>query len=590
MDSAKSNDMRVYAGIAASPGIVVGRLQVIDRRRLSVEEYDVGQTGVSAEIDRLKGAIARTRDELESLKGQLQASIGEEHLFFIDTHLLILADTRLFSETAANIETGLINAEGALRRTLHRYREFFAGIGDPYLRERISDVETVIEKILRNMAGEAHAPISQEGGQTIIAAHDISPADILQMDRGSIIGMVTEIGGRTSHTSILARAFELPAVVGVEGIADLLLDGSPVVLDGLSGRVVVNPDSDAFLDCLRRKQQYEYVERELLKTASLPAETPDGQRILLKGNVEVPEEGMSIVRHGGEGIGLYRTEMLFMNRPEMPGEEEQYQAYSAMQRAVAPHPLTIRTLDAGGDKLLDGVIRVSEQNPALGMRAIRLALSMPDEFKKQLRAILRVSAAGPVRIMFPMISGLEELRRARLLLTEAMTELEAAGVAFDREISVGIMIEVPSAVVMADLLAREADFFSVGTNDLIQYSLAMDRSNEHLADMFQPLHPAVLRSLRRVVEAAHGGGIDACICGEMAGDPLFLPILLGLGFDELSMSASSIPRVKQVLRRCTRERALEITRACFGFATATEVEQFLKDAATGQIGGEPGLT
>ena len=585
MDSAKNNDMRVYMGLAASPGIVVGRLRVIDRRRISVEEYDIGQTGVSAEIDRLKAAIARTRDELELLKEQLQTSTGEEHLFFIDTHLLILGDSRLLSETTANIETGLINAEGALRRTLHKYREFFAGISDPYLRERISDVETVIEKILRNMVGEVHAPISQEGGQTIIAAHDISPADILQMDRGSIIGMVTEIGGRTSHTSILARAFDLPAVVGVDGIADLLLDGSPVVLDGLSGRVVVNPDRDTFLDCLRLKQQYEYVERELLKTASLPAETPDGHRILLKGNVEVPEEGMSIVRYGGEGIGLYRTEMLFMNRPEMPDEKEQYQAYSTMQRAVAPHPLTIRTLDAGGDKLLDGIIMVSEQNPALGVRAIRLTLSMPDEFKKQMRAILRISAAGPVRIMFPMISGLEELRRARALLTESMDELEAAGVAFDRAISVGIMIEIPSAVSIADLLAQEADFFSIGTNDLIQYTLAIDRSNEHLAEMFQPLHPAVLRSLRRVVEAAHEAGIDACICGEMAGDPLFLPILLGLGFDELSMSASSIPRVKQVLRRCTRERAAEIARACLDFATATEVEQFLKGAETSHVAG-----
>jgi phosphotransferase system enzyme I (PtsI) len=579
MDSAKS-DMQVYPGIAASPGIVVGRLRVIDRRRVSVEEYDVGQTGIGAEIDRLKEAIAATRDELEQLKQQLQTSTGEEHLFFIDTHLLILADERLFSETVANIETGLINAEGALRRTLHRYREFFAGISDPYLRERISDVETVIEKILGNMVGKVHAPISSEGGQIIIAAHDITPADILQMDRGSIIGMVTEIGGRTSHTSILARAFELPAVVGVDGIADLLLDGAPVVLDGLSGRVVVNPDRDTFLDCLRRKQQYEYVERELLKSASLPAETPDGQRILLKGNVEVPEEGMSIVRHGGEGIGLYRTEMLFMNRPEMPGEEEQYRAYSAMQQAVAPHPITIRTLDAGGDKLLDGLIQVGEQNPALGMRAIRLALSMPDEFKKQLRAILRVSAAGTVRVMFPMISGLEEFRQARSLLVEAMAELDGAGIAFDRSIAVGIMIEIPSAVVMADLLAREADFFSVGTNDLIQYSLAMDRSNEHLAAMFQPLHPAVLRSLRRVVETAHEAGIDACICGEMAGDPLYLPVLLGLGFDELSMSASAIPRVKRILRRCTRGQATEITEACFGFATATEVESYLKNTVT----------
>lgn len=572
--------MRVYPGIAASPGIAVGRVRVIDRRRLSVDEYEIGQSGVAAEIERLREAIARTRDELELLKEQLQTSIGDEHLFFIDTHLLILSDERLYAEAAANIEAGLINAEGALRRTLHKYREFFAGIDDPYLRERINDVETVIEKILRNMTGESHAPISHEGGQTIIAAHDITPADILQMDRGRIIGIATEIGGRTSHSSILARAFELPAVVGVDGIADPLLSGSPVILDGLAGCVIVNPDRDTFLDYLQRKRHYEYTESELLKTATLPPETLDGHRILLKGNVEIPEEGASVLRHGGEGAGLYRTEMLFMNRPEMPSEEEQYLVYSAMQQAVAPHPLTIRTLDAGGDKLLDGIARLAEQNPALGMRAIRLALSMPEEFKKQLRAILRVSAAGKVAVMFPMISGLEELRRARALLAEAMGELDSAGVPFDRDIRVGIMIEIPSAVVMADQLAREADFFSVGTNDLIQYSLAIDRSNEHLAPMFQPLHPAVLRSLSRVVESAHAAGIDACICGEMAGDPLYLPVLLGLGFDELSMGATSIPRVKQLLRRCTRERATEVAAACLGFSTAAEVEEYLKSAIT----------
>lgn len=579
MDSAKS-DMLLYTGIAASPGIAVGRLRVIDRRRLNVDEYDIAQTSVSAEIDRLNSAISRTRAELELIKEQLQASIGDEHIFFIDTHLLILSDERLFVEAAANIETGLINAEGALRRTLHKYREIFAGIDDLYLRERISDVETVIEKILRNMAGKPHAPISPEGGQTIIAAHEITPTDILQMDRGSIIGMITEIGGRTSHASILARAFELPAVAGVEGIGDLLLDGSPVILDGLTGSIVVNPDRATFLDYLQRKRHYEYVELELLKIAALPPETLDGYRILLKGNVEVPDEGESVLRHGGEGVGLYRTEMLFMNRQEMPDEEEQYRVYSAMQQAVAPHPLTIRTLDAGGDKLLEGLTRKAEQNPALGMRAIRLALSMPDEFKKQLRAILRVSASGNVRIMFPMISGLEELRRAKAMVSAAMEELDAAGIAFDRNIAIGIMIEIPSAVTLADLLAREADFFSVGTNDLIQYSLAIDRTNEHLAEMFQPLHPAVLRSLRRVVEAAHGAGIDACICGEMAGDPLFLPVLLGLGFDELSMGAASIPRVKQILRRCTRARAEEITEACFGFGTAAEVEMYLKSAIT----------
>jgi phosphotransferase system enzyme I (PtsI) len=348
----------------------------------------------------------------------------------------------------------------------------------------------------------------------------------------------------------------------------------------LNGRVIVNPDRETFLDCLQRKRRYEYIELELHKLKDLPAETLDGWNMSLKGNVEIPEEGASVLNHGGAGIGLYRTEMLFMNRREMPEEDEQYRAYAAVQQAVAPHPLTIRTLDAGGDKLLDGFQHVSELNPALGMRAIRLSLNLSDEFKKQLRASLRISAHGPVRIMFPMISGLDELRRAKRLLAESMAELDAGGIPFDRNLKVGIMIEIPSAVAIADLLAAEADFFSIGTNDLIQYTLAIDRSNEHLSEFYQPLHPAVLRSLQRVVDVAHAAGIEACICGEMAGEPLYLPILLGLGFDELSMSAASIPRVKQILRRCTHKQAAELAATCLTFATSSEVELYLKSEIT----------
>lgn len=572
--------MRVFTGIAASPGIVVGKLKVIDRQRLIVYEHSIATEDIAVEIERLKKAISATRTELEELKADLEGTTGDEHIFFIDTHLLILADERLLVETAAIIETGMINAEGALRRTLQKYRATFETIEDAYLRERISDVETVIEKILRTMTGEAHAVIASENALTIIAAHEITPADILQMDRKFIVGMVTEVGGRTSHTSILARAFELPSVTGVDGIADALLDGSAVIVDGLSGRVIVNPDRETFLDNLQRKRRYEYNELALLKLRDLPAQTLDGCRIELKGNVELPEEGTSVLNHGGAGVGLYRTEMLFMNRKEMPDEEEQFREYAAMQQAVAPHPLTIRTLDAGGDKLLEGVPHTTEQNPAMGMRAIRLSLNMPEEFKKQLRAILRISAMGTVRIMFPMISGLDELRRAKDLLKECMVELTHAGILFDKDIKVGIMIEIPSAVAMADLLAPEADFFSIGTNDLIQYTLAIDRSNEHLSEFYQPLHPAVLRSLNRVVEVAHEAGIDACICGEMAGDPLYLPILLGLGFDELSMSAASILRVKQILRRCTRSQAAEIAASCLTFATAGEVDVYLKSQIT----------
>lgn len=582
MDSVKS-EMRKLNGIAVSPGIALGRLRVIDRRHIAVEEYSVTQECAVAEVERLKTAIQRTRNELSDLKDKLQASVGDEHLFFIDTHLMILTDERLFSEAAANIESGLINAECALRRTLHKYREIFTGIDDAYLRERINDVETVIEKILRNMVGEPHAPIIPDDARTIIVGHDFSPADLLQMDRSRIIGMVTEVGGKTSHAAILARAFELPAVAGVDEAAGLMLDGASVIIDGHKGLVILNPDRATFIEYLQLQRRDKYLETELLKLALLPAETRDGYRISLKGNVEVPEEGASVLSHGGEGVGLYRTEMLFMNRSQMPDEEEQYQVYKSMLLAVAPHPLTIRTLDAGGDKLLEGTSHQIEQNPALGVRAIRMSLSMPEEFKKQLKAILRVSAYGEVKILLPMISGLEELRVAKRLIDDAKQDLQKSGIAFDQNIQVGIMIEIPSAVVLADLLARECDFFSVGTNDLIQYSLAVDRTNEHLSDMYQPLHPAVLRSLRQIVVSAKKHGIDACICGEMAGDPQYVPVLLGLGFDELSMGAASLLKVKQLLRRCTKKQADIITEACFEFCTVAEVDSFLKSSITSQF-------
>ena len=575
--------MRICSGLAASPGIAVGHLQVIDRRRLAIDEYPVGRDDVGEQISRLQSAISETRAELESLREHLTSQSGEEHLFFIDTHLLIISDDRLLTETISIIENALINAEGALHRVLQRYRDLFASIEDDYLRERINDIEIVVDKILCNMTGTVDQPIVYHEGKTIIVAHDLTPADILQMDRSRIIGIATEVGGTTSHASILARAFEIPAVVGIETIVDKALDGHPAILDGIGGRLIINPDSETFRDYLRRKQYYTYTELELLKQVELPSITPDGHRLSLKGNVEIPEEGASVLRHGGEGVGLYRTEMLFMGRRDMPSEHEQYQVYRAMQQAIAPHGLTIRTLDAGGDKFLDGTARSVEQNPALGVRAIRLALGIPQEFIKQLRAILRVSAHGPVRIMFPMISGLEELRQARSLLQQAMQELDSEEIPYDRQVPVGIMIEVPSAVQIADLLAREADFFSVGTNDLIQYSLAIDRSSEQLAPMFQPLHPAVLRSLVRVVEAARVAGIPTSICGEMAGNPLYLPILLGIGFEELSMSAGSIPRVKQVLRRCPYQRAVEVARACLSYDTSADVELFLKRSITRDI-------
>lgn len=583
VDLAKS-DMQLFHGIPASPGISVGQLCFVDRTALAVDVYTVDAGSVDNEIERLRSAIAETVTGLEKTKLKLLEDGGADHLFFIDTHLMIMSDSRLFSEPAAIIKKTHINAEGALRQTLQSYREFFEGIDDPYLSERINDVEVVVEKILRTMTGRLYAPISTKAENTIIVAHHLTPSDILQIDKNLVVGIITEDGSRTSHTVILARALQIPLLAGVENIFNLMYEGSSAILDGIEGVLTVNPDNNAFKDYLHRKDRYESFEREILEVASLPSVTPDGYYVKLRGNVEASFESPLLLRYGGEGVGLYRTEILFMNRSDMPDEQEQYLAYSAMQKAVAPHSLTIRTLDAGGDKLLDAILCSDEDNPAMGMRAIRLALSMPDEFKKQLRAILRTAADGDVRILFPMISGLEELRSAKLLLAEAAEELRLAGIAFNQKMKIGIMIEVPSAVIISDLLAKEVDFFSVGTNDLIQYSIAIDRSNEQLAFMYQPLHPAILRSLCTIVDSAHTAGIPACICGEMAGDPLFLPVLLGLGFDELSMSSLSIPRVKKILRSITREQALIITEKCLTFSTAAEIESFLKNQLVNLVG------
>jgi phosphotransferase system enzyme I (PtsI) len=574
MVSVKSENL-IFHGVAASPGIVIGEARIADRSRVVVVEASIDSAEVPAEIDRFRLALAKATEELKVLKQQISTNKGSEHLYVIDAHLLILQDSMLTRETVDFIEREKINAEAALKRTLRKFQAFFAGIEDEYLRERGGDVEVVIERVLRNLVGKRHDPLFAAEGKVVIIAHDLSPTDVLQIDKSKVIGFATDLGGKTSHTAILARSLEIPAVVGLERITGEVQDGDPVIIDGVAGTLLVNPDQETFRDYLQRKQRYEYQEQELLKLKDLPAETLEGERVLLKGNVEFVEEVPSIKGHGGEGIGLYRTEMLFLNRATFPDEEEQYRAYAAVVKAMAPHPVSIRTLDIGGDKFAADLHLEDELNPALGLRAIRLSLRQPEQFKSQLRAILRASALGPVRLFFPMISGVVEIRMVKALLAEAKEELRNRAIPFDERLAIGIMIEIPAAVIIADLLAREVDFFSVGTNDLIQYSLAIDRTNEHLSHLYEPLHPAILRSLKMVVDAAHAAGIDACMCGEMAGEPSYLPILLGLGFDELSMSAVSIPKVKKILRRCSKKEAEQLVARALTFPTAAEVESFL---------------
>lgn len=575
MGSAKTR--AVFQGIGVSPGIAIGEVRVADRCRVAVVEVPVAPEEVTSEIGRFHSALETAKAELQSVREQFSQSERHEHLFVIDAHLLILEDSMLVREVVGCIESEGINAEGALRRASQKFRSIFETMEDEYLRGRGDDVETVLERVLRNLAGDSRTLLPPLEGKVILATHDLSPADLLQLDRSKVIGFVTDIGGKTSHTAILARSFEIPAVVGMGDITSRVADGDRIIIDGSAGTVQLNPDQGAFSDYLRRKQEYEFVEQELLLLRELPAETTDGVAVALQGNVEFVEEVAAVRNHGGEGIGLYRTELLFMNRDDLPSEEEQFNAYAAVVREMAPLPVSIRTLDAGGDKVVTELNLQDEINPALGMRAVRLSLRFPGLFKTQLRAILRASAFGTVRVFFPMISGVAEVREAKSSLEEAKAELRLAGVPFDEKIEVGAMIEIPSAVITADILAKEVDFFSVGTNDLIQYSLAVDRTNKHLSYLYEPLHPAILRSLRMIADAAHSAGIRVSMCGEMAGDPHYLPVLLGLGFDELSMSPASIPRVKQVLRRCSRSAAEAAVDRALAFTTASEIECLLQD-------------
>jgi len=575
MVSARSNNF-LLSGVAASPGIAIGRARVADRARIAVAETAIRPDEVATEIKRFLDAVASAKEDLKLLKEQLESEKGAEHLYILDTHLLILEDPMLTSQTVSCIESQLINAEGSLKKTLVKFREFFNAIDNEYLRERGGDVEIIGERILRRMIGIKQEPLADQSGKVIVIAHDLSPADVLQIDKNSIIGFATDLGGKTSHASILARALGIPAVVGLETATTAIFNGDHIIIDGSTGTVVINPDDHTFREYLSRKQYYEYCNKELAKLRDLPAETVDGHQISLKGNLEFAEEVPSLKEHGGEGVGLYRTEMLFMNKTELPGEEEQFNAYQQMLLAVAPSPVSIRTLDVGGDKFVPDLNLADELNPALGLRAIRLSLRNPETFRPQLRAILRASAFGKARIFFPMISGIAEIREAKKIINEIKDDLASKGIPFDDSIKIGIMIEVPSAVLIADQLAQEVDFFSIGTNDLIQYSLAIDRTNEHLSHLYQPLNPAILRSLKMVADAAHKAGIEACICGEMAGDPDYLPILLGLGFNELSMSPPSIPRVKNILRRCSRAEAVALVEKVLAVDTTEAVELILK--------------
>jgi phosphotransferase system enzyme I (PtsI) len=563
-------------GIGVSPGIAIGPAFVLEKTDYTAHRWEIPPREVPREIRRFRAAVSASAAQLRSFRRRLARDLGPQHVYILDAHLLMLRD-RLFTEgVAVLVREERVNAEWALQQVIARFRDAFAGIDDAYLREKAGDMEDIGQRVLRNLAGAAHERVSEIPDGVIVLARDLSPSDTAQMRRERVLGFAIDMGGKTSHTAIVARSLEIPAVVGLEDVTARVANGDPLIIDGNTGQVYLHPDEGTFAcyEVLRRR--YLRYDIELHKLRELPAETLDGYRLGLEANIELPEEIPSVLEHGAAGIGLYRTEFLYLNRTDMPTEEEHYRIYRHLLEEISPRPATIRTFDLGGDKFLSQVPLAKEMNPALGLRAIRFCLREVTAFKTQLAGILRASAHGKLRVMFPMIAEVTELRQAREILEEVAAELARRGEPFDPELEVGVMIETPSAAVIADVLARESDFFSIGTNDLIQYALAIDRVNEHVAYLYRPLHPAVLRLVREVVRAAHTSGIPVAMCGEMAGEPIHTQLLIGLGLDALSMNAVSLPRVKKIVRATRLADARALAAAAGQLASAWEVEEFVK--------------
>lgn len=562
----------ILHGVAVSAGISIGKAFFLNRQsRRHIPRETIPASQVECEINRLTAASNKVRDEFEVARAKVPEEL-REHGAIIDSHLMICQDPKLMQAAATRVRERGITAEWALEQSVESIAAAFSAIDDPYIRERIQDVRVVAERIMQRLLGSQGIARALDERMVLIA-HDLTPADTIELEQDKIMSFATCEGGKTSHTGILARSLQIPAIVGVEGLEECVRDGELVIIDALRGRILVDPSEDDLATYSDLKYQFENYQKSTTRQCKLPGETVDGFRLDIQANIELADELQSVLDNGGEGVGLYRTEYAFLNRKQMPTEEELFIEYSTIAKSLAPAKVTLRTLDVGADKMMNTQEQLDEPNPALGLRGIRYCLKNQDLFRMQLRAILRASVHGNVAVMFPMISGLKEVRQARYQLNMVRQELDEKGIPYNPNMPVGIMIELPSAVMISETLAQEVDFFSIGTNDLIQYSLGIDRANKHVSYLYQPLHPAIVRSIKYVVDAAHRAGIEVSVCGEVASDPYCIPILMGMQIDGVSIAPQAIPGIKRIIRQVNMEECKQLLREVLSHATVSKINR-----------------
>lgn len=567
----------VLKGINASAGICIGKAYLVDRSGVDViTRYAIAEKNINGEVKRFKSAVQNAKSALRAIIENSSREV--QKAVILETQMALLNDKMLYGRTIETIETERVNAEWALKSVVGRIKAAFQEMPDAYMRERVADITHVSDLVMRHLTGVEAPDIARIDQRVILVAHDLSPADTSQINLERVKGFITNLGGKTSHTGIIAQTLEIPAVVGLEIATQTIHNDDVIIVDGTDGSVVVHPTEKTLLEYEERQTRFERYKAVITRESHLKTETTDRRHFDVLANIEFPEEVVSAINYGAAGIGLYRTEFQYLGRTVFPSENELFENYRDVVEVMAPRPVIFRTLDINGDKAIHSDLSHDEQNPALGLRAIRYCLKRPDVFKTQLRAILRAAAFGNVRLMFPLISAYFEIQLAKGFLDDAAASLAADGLPYKRDIPVGIMIEVPAAVVMADLLAKEVDFFSIGTNDLIQYGLAIDRGNKQVAHMYQPLDPAVIRMIKHTADVARANRIPVHMCGEMAGRPLHAPLLLGLGLDELSMNPQAIPLVKRMIRSISLAESKKMVKKVLSLRTAREVFEVLRDS------------